>query len=201
MKKSKRDISIGFRERLLHAKPFDHTIFTKPRNFTRHMTTIVQYPNRIYDVGRTVDVRRETEQSFIFEIRQKRYLGRGSFAISSCARGTIEYSPSNNQTRITGHVQLGGQYVLLLTIMSLIVLLSYALVLITVLFAPLALLMSAVVGLHWVYLFSDREDVQTQLAHLVDLTDRELRLQGNFADQERPMIEGRAENTQVSSTI
>lgn len=183
MKKAKRVSAISIRDRLLQAKPFDHTVFTKPRNFTRHMTSIVRYPEKIYDIGRTVDVRRNTEQSFRFEIRQKRYLGRGSFTISSRAKGTITYNPQEDKTRITGFVCLGGQYVVLLTIMTLIVLLSSALMFVTILFVPLALLMSAVISLHWLYLFADRADVQTQLAYLVDVTDRELRLQDPLTEQ------------------
>lgn len=176
MNKRKRLLTIGFRERLLRATSFDHTVVSKPRDFTRHMTTIVRYPKLINDIGRTVDVRRINDNRYAFEIRQKRYLGRGTYAISARAKGFISYDSASQQTSISGHVQLGGQYVTLLGIMTAFVLLSLGIVFVTILFLPLALLMLAVLGLHWLYLRSDQNDLLEQLDHLVDLTKREMRL-------------------------
>jgi len=177
MDKEKRASSeIRLRERILLAKAFDHTIFAMPREFTRHMTGIVRYPKLINDLGRTVDVRRAWDNRFSFEIRQKRYLGRGTYAISARATGFIDYDEKEHKTRITGIVKLGGQYVTLLNVMTAFVLLSFGLIFVAILYLPLFLLMSAVIGLHWMYLFADRHDLEQQLALLVDLTERELRL-------------------------
>ena len=176
MNKNKRVLEIGFRERLLQAKGFDYSIFAKPRHFTRHMSSVVRYPEMINDIGRTVDVRRAGDNHFSFEIRQKRYLGRGTYAISAIAKGLISYDEASQQTRITGYAHIAGQYVALLSFMTSIVLLSLGLLAFTILFLPIALLMLAVLGLHWMYLFIDRRDLQEQLAHLVDLTEREERL-------------------------
>ena len=173
MNKRKRILTIGFRERLLQARGFDHAIFAKPRSFTRHMSSIVRYPELIYGIGRTVDVRRASDNRFSFEVRQKRYLGRGTFAMSAIAKGFINYDEASRQTRVTGYTHIGGQYVALLTVMTTIVFLSLVLIAFTILYLPIALLMLAVLGLHWMYLFVDRRDLQTQLAELVDLTERE----------------------------
>lgn len=182
MNKNKRILEIGFRERLLQAKPFDHSIFSSPRDFTRHMSSIVRYPKLINDIGRTVDVSRAGDNRFAFELRQKRYLGRGNYAISARAKGFISYDETSRQTRITGFVKLGGQYVTLLNVMTLFVLLSTGLIFVTILYLPLFLLMSAVIGLHWMYLFADRRDLQEQLDYLVDVTEREARLRDHEID-------------------
>lgn len=177
MNKQKRLLTVGLRGRLLQASTFDHTINSKPRDFTRHMTAIVRYPKLINDIGRTVDVRRIDETRFAFELRQKRYLGRGTYAISALAKGFITYDIASQQTNISGYVHLGGQYVALLSIMTAFVLVSIGIVFVTILFLPLAVLMLAVLGLHWVYLKSDQHDLHEQLEYLVDLTEREMRLQ------------------------
>ncbi|MGB7339906.1 MAG: hypothetical protein WBC91_13505 [Phototrophicaceae bacterium] len=176
MNKRKRMLEIGLREILLQAQAFDHLVFTKPRTVTRQMSHFVRYPKQINDIGRTVDARRESDHSFSFEVRQKRYLGRGTYAISARAKGFINYNDTHDKTQIVGFVQLGGQYMTLLTIMTLVVLLSFALAFITILFLPLALLMSAVITLHWAYLFADQRDLQEQLIHLVDTIDQETNL-------------------------
>lgn len=187
MDKIKRSSSeIGFRERLLLAKVFDHTVFALPREFTRHMTDIVRYPKLINDIGRTVDVRRIDDKQFSFEIRQKRYLGRGTYSISARAKGVIDYDESEHKTRISGIVQLGGQYVTLLIIMMLFVLLSLGVVFVTILYLPLFLLMSAVIGLHWIYLLADRRDLEQQLALLVDMTEREHLLKEHDSSSDFP---------------
>jgi hypothetical protein len=182
MNKQKRFAEMGFRENLLQAQAFDHTVLAKPRQFTHHMTRVVRYPKLIYDIGRTVDVRRAGDNRLAFELRQKRYLGRGTYTISARAKGFITYDDERQQTRITGIVHLGGQYVTLLSIMTLFVLVSLTLIFVTLLFLPLALLMLAVLALHWSYLFADRRDLQEQLAHLVDLTERENRLMDRDID-------------------
>ncbi len=164
---------------MLQARGFDHSIFAKPRRFTRHMTSLVRYPKMINDIGRTVDARRTDENHFSFEIRQKRYLGRGTYVMSAIAKGMISYDEASRQTRITGYAHIGGQYVALLSLMTIIVLLSLGLLAFTILFLPVALLMLAVLALHWMYLFVDRRDIEAQLAHLVDLTEREESLTEN----------------------
>ena len=179
MDKRKRLLTIGFRERLLQATSFDHTLICKPRDFTRHMTTIVRYPKLINDIGRTVDVRRIDDNRYAFELRQKRYLGRGTYAISARAKGIITYDTASQQTNISGYVQLGGQYLSLLSIMTAFVLISSSIVFVTILFLPLALLMLAVLVLHWLYLRADQRDLQEQIELLVDLTEREMRLKSS----------------------
>lgn len=179
MDKRKRLLTIGFLERLLQATSFDHTVTCKPRDFTRHMTTIVRYPKLINDIGRTVDVRRIDDNRYAFELRQKRYLGRGTYAISARAKGIIAYDTASQQTNISGYVQLGGQYLSLLSIMTAFVLISSSIVFVTILFLPLALLMLAVLVLHWLYLRADQRDLQEQIELLVDLTEREMRLKSS----------------------
>lgn len=197
MNKRKRSLEIGYREKLLRAKGFDYTIFVKPRNFTHHLSSLVRYPKLINDIGRTVDVRRAGENRFAFELQQKRYLGRGTYVISALAKGSISYDEASQQTQVTGFVQPGGRYVILLMIMSLVSLLSLALSFVTILFLPLSLLMLAVMGLHWTYLFADRDDLQQQLAHLVNLTERAERLKDSEINQRSIDIE----NSQIKSAL
>lgn len=199
MTKQKHRSEIGYRERLLFAKGFEYSIFAKPRRFTRHMTSVVRYPKLINDIGRTVDVRRVDDKHFSFELRQKRYLGRGTYIISARVKGLISYDEVYEKTHISGLVQIGGRYVSLLTFMSIVVLLSATLSFITILFLPLSLLMFAVIGLHWSYLFVDRDDLEQQLAHLVDLTERSKRLEDSELIQPNQQIENEVESAQLAN--
>lgn len=187
MNKRKRSFDIGLREVLLQAQAFNHLVFTNPRIVTHLMSDFVRYPKRINDIGRTVDARRVTDDEISFEVRQKRYLGRSTYAISARAKGVITYDASNDRTQLTGFVQLGGQYVSLLCFMTLVVLLSFGLVFVTILFLPLALLMSAVIVLHWAYLFADQRDLQEQLIQLVDTIDDKITIatQHNLSTDEQ----------------
>lgn len=200
MTKQKRVPDIGYRERLLGAKGFDYRIFAKPRHFTHHMSSLVCYPKLINDIGRTVDVRRVDDKHLSFELHQKRYLGRGTYIISARARGLISYDEVNEKTQISGFVQIGGRYVILLTFMTIIVLLSLGLLAFTILFLPIALLMLAVIGLHWSYLFADRNDLGQQLAHLVDLTERSERLEDRELIQQNQQIENEVESARLEQS-
>lgn len=165
--KPKRHESIGIRERLLFALPFEFASFQAPREFTRSLSVLVRYPKLINDLGRSVDSSRLAENAYQFEIRQKRYLGRGNYAISAQAIGTISHDDENNLSVIRGYVRLGGQYTLLLSLMTLSTIASLVMLFFTILFLPLALLMFMVLALHWVYLFSDRRDLLNCLDDLV----------------------------------
>ncbi|MEL6306969.1 MAG: hypothetical protein AAFR81_18400 [Chloroflexota bacterium] len=167
MNKRKQAEQISAWHRLLRSDTFEHSVSGMPRLFTREMSSIVCYPELINDVGRTVDVRRQSDNRYAFHIKQKRYLGRGSYAISGHAIGTITYDEASDQTHIAGYVRYGGQYAVLLTIMSTFVALSLPLILFTILYLPLALLMLAVLALHWAYLRADQKELLHQLAQTV----------------------------------
>lgn len=192
MSKQKRLPNLSLVEQLLQAKAFSHSVFSKPRDITRHMTSIVRYPKLINDIGRTVDVRRIDDNHYAFELRQKRYLGRGTYSISARAKGVISYNPSTQQTSLSGHVQLGGQYMILLSIMTMFVLISSSIIFVTILFLPLTLLMLAVLSVHWAYLKADQRDLLEQIDYLRDLTERELRLQKNEPSHHLPLEQNQA---------
>jgi hypothetical protein len=168
MDKPKRHEGIGIRERLLFALPFEFASSQTPRDFTRSLSLLVRYPKLINDLGRSVDSVRLDEGVYAFEIRQKRYLGRGTYAISARAFGIASHDGSDTVTVIQGFVRLGGQYSLLLSSMSLATVLSATMLLFTILFLPLLILMLLVLALHWGYLFADRRDLLNCLDDLVN---------------------------------
>lgn len=200
MSKQKRLPKLSLSEKLLQASAFNHSVFSKPRDITRHMTSIVRYPKLINDIGRTVDVRRIDDNRYAFELRQKRYLGRGTYSISARAKGIIRYDPATQQTSLSGHVQLGGQYMVLLSIMTAFVLISSGIVFVTILFLPLTLLMLAVLSVHWVYLKADQRDLLEQIDYLLDLTERELRLQESGSSHHLPLEQKQA-NASLSPSL
>lgn len=169
MNKRKQTEQLSAWHRLLRSATFEHNVRGMPRRFTREMSSIVCYPKLINDIGRTVDVRRQRDNRYAFHIKQKRYLGRGSYAISGHATGTITYDEATDQTYVIGYVRYGGQYAVLLTLMTALVALSLPLVYFTILYLPLALLMLAVLGLHWAYLRADQQDLRSQLAYIVSM--------------------------------
>jgi hypothetical protein len=165
--KPKRHEDIGIKERLLFALPFEFASSQAPRDFTRSLSVLVRYPRLINDLGRSVDSGRISEKAYQFEIRQKRYLGRGTYAISARAIGTISHDDENNLTVIRGFLRLGGQYTVLLSLMTLATIASLVMLFFTLLFLPVSLLMFMVLALHWGYLFVDRRDLLNRLDDLV----------------------------------
>lgn len=125
------------------------------REATRRLSYLVCYPREIYDIGRTSDVRRIAEGVYRFEVRQKRYLGRGTYIISARVFGEIHAQGADSRLLID--LQIGRLYLILLSIMTAFVALSCLLVFTTLLFIPLALLLISVISLHWSYLFYDRQ--------------------------------------------
>lgn len=168
MIKPKRHDSIGIQERLLFPLPFEFATSQTPREFTRALSVLVRYPKLINDLGRSVDSSRIAEGVYAFEIRQKRYLGRGAYAISARAFGTVSHDEDNPVTVIRGFVRLGGQYSLLLSLMTLATVLSAVMLVFTILFLPLLILMVLVLALHWGYLFADRRDLLNCLDDLLN---------------------------------
>jgi len=165
--KRKNSTRINWWSAVLQAHPFEYQLGVMPREFTRQMSQLVQYPKLINDVGRTVDVTRLDDNVYAFEIRQKRYLGRGNYAISARAMGTIRYDEQLRSTMVHGIVRLGGQYTVLLSIMAAFVLLSLALITVTVLYIPMGVLLVAIIVLHAMYLRADRRAVLDELQALV----------------------------------
>lgn len=161
---------------------FDYVLPVKPRGFTHHLSSLVRYPQLINDIGRSVDVRRLDDNRYYFEVRQKRYLGRGTYAISAIAKGEITYHPDSETTVIDGTVEFGKQYSVLLCIMTLFVLLSLPIIFVTPLYIPLALLLLSIIALHWFYLRDDQHDVLYQLDQLVDVIHAETHLQDIASD-------------------
>lgn len=167
MDKPKTHKAIGIRERLLFALPFEFAIAEAPREFTRSLSMLVRYPKLINDLGRSVDSRRLDENRYAFEIRQKRYLGRGNYAISARVFGVVERDEESGLSLIHGFVRLGGQYSLLLSLMSLATFASFVMLIFSPLFLPILLLMLLILALHWSYLFADRRDALQSLEKLV----------------------------------
>jgi hypothetical protein len=165
--KPKRHEDIGIKERLLFALPFEFASSQAPREFTRSLSILVRYPKLINDLGRSVDSFRLDNQAYQFEIRQKRYLGRGNYAISARAIGSISHDDENQLTVIRGFLRLGGQYTVLLSLMTLATIASLLMLFFTLLFLPILLLMFMVLALHWSYLFADRRDLLNCLDDLV----------------------------------
>jgi hypothetical protein len=165
--KPKRHEDIGIKERLLFALPFEFATSQAPRDFTRSLSVLVRYPRLINDLGRSVDSERLNAAAYRFEIRQKRYLGRGTYAISARAIGTISHDDENKLTVIRGFLRFGGQYTILLSLMTLATITSLVMLFFTLLFLPVSLLMFMVLALHWGYLFADRRDLLNRLDDLV----------------------------------
>jgi hypothetical protein len=165
--KPKRHEDIGLKEQFLFALPFEFATHQSPREFTRSLSVLVRYPKLINDLGRSVDSERIHANTYHFEIRQKRYLGRGNYAISARAIGTISHDEENKVTVIRGYLRLGGQYTLLLSLMGLATTASLLMVFFSLLFFPITLLMFMVLALHWGYLFADRRDLLNRLDDLV----------------------------------
>lgn len=136
-----------------------------PRDLTRRLSWLVRYPKRINDLGRSTQVDRIEDRHYKFQVRSKRYLGRGAYTVSALATGTIQQT--GNQTAITVQVELGKLYHTLLSIMTASVALSYLLVFVTILFLPLALLMSMVIWMHWSYLYYDRYRLAQDIAAIL----------------------------------
>ena len=133
-----------------------------PRDLTRRLSWLVRYPKRINDLGRSTQVDRIADGRYKFQVQSKRYLGRGAYAVSAIAIGIVQQR--TNQTDITFQVQLGKLYQILLSIMTVSVALSYLLIFFTILFLPLALLMSMVIWMHWSYLYYDRYSLAQDIA-------------------------------------
>lgn len=153
--------------KVLLAQSFEWTSVDSPRNTTRQFSQLVRYPQLIFDVGRTTNFQRVEDDSYAFDIRHKRYLGRGAYTLSARAVGLITRDAATGATQISGCVRQGAFYLFTLILMTLFVLLSYALVPVSILFLPLALLMSAVIGLHWRYLLADRRDLYREIETLL----------------------------------
>jgi hypothetical protein len=184
MTKPKRHEDIGIKEQLLFALPFEFASARAPREFTRSLSQLVRYPKLINDLGRSVDSGRIGEGQYAFEIRQKRYLGRGVYAISARAIGTVRHDEENGLTMIRGYARLGGQYSLLLALMSLATLASLIMLLVTILFLPIIILMALILALHWGYLFADRRDLLHCLDDLVN--EREIQTDYDINQIESP---------------
>jgi hypothetical protein len=182
--KPKRHEDIGIKEQLLFALPFEFASAQNPRQFTRSLSQLVRYPKLINDLGRSVDSARMGEGHYAFEIRQKRYLGRGVYAISARAIGTVSHDEENGLTVIRGYARLGGQYSLLLSLMSLATITSLMMLLVTILFLPLIILMTLILALHWGYLFADRRDLLHCLDDLV--SEREIQTDYDINQIESP---------------
>ena len=155
------------RDTVLLADEFEFTSAKSPRDTTRQFSQLVCYPQLIFDVGRTTNFTRLADNVYEFDIRHKRYLGRGAYALSARATGEILTDEITGETRIIGSVRQGAFYLVALIFMTLFVLTSYALVPVSILFLPLALLMSAVIWLHWRYLLADRRDLYAQIANCI----------------------------------
>jgi hypothetical protein len=174
--KPKRHEDIGIKETLLFALPFEFASAKAPREFTRSLSLLVRYPKLINDLGRSVDSLRKGEGIYAFEIRQKRYLGRGVYAISARAIGTVSHDEKTSMTVIRGYARLGGQYSLLLSLMTLATFASLIMLLVTILFLPILILMVLILALHWSYLFADRRD----LLHCLDDLVQEREIQTDY---------------------
>jgi hypothetical protein len=151
------------RDTLLLADEFEFVSSKSPRDTTRQFSQLVCYPQLIFDVGRTTNFTRLADNTYEFDIRHKRYLGRGAYALSARAVGVIMLDETTGETRVLGSVRQGAFYLFALIFMTLFVVTSYALVPVSILFLPLALLMSAVIWLHWRYLLADRRDLYAQI--------------------------------------
>jgi hypothetical protein len=153
--------------KVLLAQSFEWISANSPRNTTRQFSQLVRYPQLIFDVGRTTNFQRVRDDAYEFDIRHKRYLGRGAYTLSARAVGMITRDAATGATHISGYVRQGAFYLFALILMTLFVLLSYALVPVSILFLPLAVLMSAVIALHWRYLIADRRDLYREIEMLL----------------------------------
>lgn len=176
MLKPKRHEVIGIKESLLFALPFEFASAKAPREFTRSLSLLVRYPKLINDLGRSVDSARMSEGHYSFEIRQKRYLGRGVYAISARGIGTVSHDEETGLTVIRGYARIGGQYTLLLSLMSLATVASLIMLIVNILFLPIIILMALILALHWGYLFADRRD----LLHCLDDLVQEREIQTDY---------------------
>jgi hypothetical protein len=141
---------------MLLAQPFEFDSTKSPRDTTRQFSQLVCYPRLIFDVGRATNFKRVGENAYQFDIRHKRYLGRGAYALSARAIGIIAHDNATGATYIIGRVRQGAFYLYALVFMTLFVLTSFTLVPVSILFLPFALLMLAVIQMHWRYLLADR---------------------------------------------
>lgn len=132
------------------------------RSLTNRLSWLVRYPKRINDLGRSARVDRVGDGEYKFEVRSKRYLGRGAYSISAVAQGIISESATGGT--ITVHISIGKLYQILLSIMTTFVVASYALIYFTILYLPIALLMSMVIWMHWSYLHYDRYSLAQDIA-------------------------------------
>jgi len=144
---------------LLFVRPFAFHSKQGTRHCTRQLSRLVRYPRMINDLGRTTLFQRLGNGAYEFDIRSKRYLGRGAYALSVQAIGVVRHDNATAKTAVYGRVRLGIVYTLILSLMTGCTLLSYSLAAITILFLPLSLLMSAIVALHWWYLLHDRANL------------------------------------------
>jgi len=170
--KRKRDTFSPFaflRDTILLADEFEFMSDKSPRDTTRQFSQLVCYPQLIFDVGRTTNFTRLADNAYEFDIRHKRYLGRGAYALSARATGVIVLDETTGETCVLGSVRQGAFYLFALIFMTLFVVTSYALVPVSILFLPLALLMSAVIWLHWRYLLADRRDLYTQITFILQV--------------------------------
>ena len=126
------------------------------------LNRLVAYPRRINDIGRTVEIRRQIDDTYTYEIRQKRYLGRGTYARSAVAHGRI-HTTADGTSQLTAHIALGRLYVSLLSVMTLVGVIALGLVTTTILFLPLAILLTLVLCLHWCYLYADYRHLRDQI--------------------------------------
>jgi hypothetical protein len=157
------------RDTLLLADAFEFTSRESPRDTTRHFSQLVCYPGLIFDVGRTTNFTWLADNVYEFDIRHKRYLGRGAYALSARAVGVILIDETSGETLVMGTVRQGAFYLIALILMTLFVVTSYALVPVSILFLPQALLMSGVIWLHWRYLLADRRDLYMQITSVLQI--------------------------------
>lgn len=152
----------------LRATRVEMTVPHTARQCTRLLSELVCYPQLTNDLGRTTRFKRLGDGAFTFEIRSRRYLGRGTYVLSARAAGTILHDPATGNTHVQGVVRHGSFYLLALLAMTAWALGSFLLVPVTIMFLPLSLLMTGIVGMHWRYLLHDRatlyDDLQLALA-------------------------------------
>jgi hypothetical protein len=174
--KPKRHEDIGLKEQFLFALPFEFATHQSPREFTHSLSVLVRYPKLINDLGRSVDSERIHANAYHF----------GNYAISARAIGTISHDEENKLTVIRGYLRFGGQYTVLLSLMSLATTASLLMVFFSLLFFPITLLMFMVLALHWGYLFADRRDLLNRLDDLVQ--QREIETDYDINQIESPRL-------------
>ena len=159
---------------LLLGQAFEIRSSESARDTTRYFGQLVSYPKLIFDAGRTTNFRRLDDDVYEMDIRHKRYLGRGSYILSARVVGYIITDSATGETHITGYVRQGAFYLYALIFMTLFVAISYSLVPVSILFLPLALLMSAVIWLHWRFLLKDRRALYEDMLALFEVHRRSL---------------------------